>query len=93
MNMTNEINISNMAKEEIKNSIDWINARTPLSDLQKQYIGFILDQQTKQLQAKIDELENNYSKLLNMSLRMAKMLERANDFNEFMKSNNLPTNK
>lgn len=46
-------------------------------------------------QERIGELEKsneNYNKLLNMSLYMAKLFNRTGDFSEFMRSNNLPTN-
>lgn len=46
------------SREEIKNSIAWINVRAPLTDLQKQYIGFILNQQNKTLTDEIAELKD-----------------------------------
>jgi hypothetical protein len=41
---------------------------------------------------KTKEVKNQYNILLEMSFRMAKLLERTLDFNEFLQKNNLPKN-
>jgi len=41
---------------------------------------------------KTKEVKNQYNVLLEMSFRMAKLLERTLDFNEFLQKNNLPKN-
>jgi len=50
-----------LTKEEIKNCIEWVNARTPLNGLQKEYIEFIFTENTKQLMDEIAKLKASKS--------------------------------
>jgi chromosome segregation ATPase len=48
-----------MKTEDINNRIEWINARTPLNDLQKEYVALIVSEsikdKTKELQEQLAE--------------------------------------
>ncbi len=64
-----------MKTEEINKRIEWINARTPLNDLQKEYVSLIVSEsikdKTKELQeqlAEVTRMRNHLEECVNMRI-------------------------
>lgn len=76
---------------ELKSSLEYAENGHLAIFIQNQKLQSTISYQQERI-GELEKSNENYNKLLNMSLYMAKLFNRTGDFSEFMRSNNLPTN-